>query len=476
MLAANSNVLVELGATEKSPARSPTRTYTPLEVASPSKTANLIQTTHHDENVVTIQAADPLLTSNIAPATGNEQVEVITIESSTVASTTEEVEPESPIIDILNESPPTPENPVSPILAGITMMNMDPPDNSTANTTNADPILPSDLQISSPKLTQFLLLSQQGTSTRQGAKKPEFPTDLEEGDFDITMDTTPIENQGDDQPGPSVPNISLTRNELLVISNVLGRVPTSFLGEENTLTGPEISVSVVDNPPNPPQRVNPSMENNLPGDSYVYQEQTETDLNDEPVVRNKRQRPRYSLKGSMLRKHPVLNFSATRPIDREKTPHKWWCRVCRLELSLMSRGVLEVLAHYKTDSHLVREHRIRMDTPGMPLYDKNGHELQGIALSEAKKVAKETYPIVPQLDSYRLLVGQDSLPKFGAEKSPMETVISQICLLEIGLRRGGDLSCLSDIFEEVNRFSSEGGPTVAFDWSPHRLFVSIFRI
>ena len=157
MLAANSNVLVELGATEKSPARSPTRTYTPLEVASPSKTANLIQTTVHDENVATIQTADPLLASNIAPATGNEQVEVITIESSTVASTIEEVEPESPIIDILNESPPTPENPVSPILTGITMMNMDPPDNSTANTTNADPILPSDLQISSPKLTQFLL-------------------------------------------------------------------------------------------------------------------------------------------------------------------------------------------------------------------------------------------------------------------------------------------------------------------------------
>ena len=109
----------------------------------------------------------------------------------------------------------------------------------------------------------------------------------------------------------------------------------------------------------------------------------------------------------------------------------------------------------------------------MPLYDKNGHELQGLALSEAKKVAKETYLIVPQFDPYRLLVGQDSLPKFGAEKSPMETVISQICLLEIGLRRGMDVFCLSDIFEEVNRFSSEGGHTSTFDWSPHRLFVGI---
>ena len=139
----------------------------------------------------------------------------------------------------------------------------------------------------------------------------------------------------------------------------------------------------------------------------------------------------------------------------------------------MSRGILEVLAHYKTDSHLIKKHGIRVDTPGVPLYDKNGCELQEIAVSEAKKMAKETYPIVPQLDPYLLLVGQDSLPKFGAEKSPMETVISQLSLLEIGLRGGGDVSRLSDIFWEVNRFFSEGGHLIAFDWSPHRLFVSI---
>ena len=70
-----------------------------------------------------------------------------------------------------------------------------------------------------------------------------------------------------------------------------------------------------------------------------------------------------------------------------------------------------------------------------------------MALSVAKNVSKATYSYVPQLDSYGLLVGQDSVPEFGAEKSPVETVSSQICLLEIGLRRGGDIFCLSDIFE-----------------------------
>ena len=87
------------------------------------------------------------------------------------------------------------------------------------------------------------------------------------------------------------------------------------------------------------------------------------------------------------------------------------------------------MAHYKTESHLVSEHRIRMETPGMALYDKDECELQGLALAGAKEIARDTYPIAPQLDCYRLLVGQNSLPHFGIDKSPTETVSSQVCII-----------------------------------------------
>ena len=40
-----------------------------------------------------------------------------------------------------------------------------------------------------------------------------------------------------------------------------------------------------------------------------------------PVTGEKRRRPKYSLKRSMLRKHPVLKFSATGPLDRELSPY-----------------------------------------------------------------------------------------------------------------------------------------------------------
>ena len=49
-------------------------------------------------------------------------------------------------------------------------------------------------------------------------------------------------------------------------------------------------------------------------------------------------------------------------------------------------------------------------TTGMSLYDKDECDIQGLTLQNAKKVAKDTYPIAPQLDTCRLLVDKDVLP------------------------------------------------------------------
>ena len=176
MLVANSNVLVELGATEKSPARSPTRIYTPLVVASPTTIADFAQSTGPAQATDSAQAANSAQVPNSTQDADSGQVEEITIDSSTIASVTEEIDPDSPVIDILAESPATPDNPVTPILTGITMMSMDVPTSTDPGAPSGDPILLSDLQIPSPRLTQFLLLSQQGTSPQRSEKETDPPT------------------------------------------------------------------------------------------------------------------------------------------------------------------------------------------------------------------------------------------------------------------------------------------------------------
>ena len=113
---------------------------------------------------------------------------------------------------------------------------------------------------------------------------------------------------------------------------------------------------------------------------------------------------KYCLKTLVIHKLPVLKFFDTGPIDRQKKPYKSWCRVCRIELSLMSKGVLELLSHFKTDSQLAKEFPIGMKIPGKPLHDRFWKPFIGNALLEPKKVAKETYPIASPLDACRLLV------------------------------------------------------------------------
>ena len=106
----------------------------------------------------------------------------------------------------------------------------------------------------------------------------------------------------------------------------------------------------------------------------------------------------------------------------------------------MSRGVLELLSRFRIDSHLVKEHRIRLEISMVPLYDRSEKAVAGSALQEVKRVAKETYPIAPQLDA---------------------------CRLRYGLRHGGNGHPRSNV--EVTGDCQES----IFSWKQDCLFVSI---
>ena len=269
------------------------------------------------------------------------------------------------------------------------------------------------------------------------------------------------------------PVLNVTRQEVTFLANFLGRIPGDFLTGGGTEPNQALSLAIVDNVMDTAPQTTSSQEDQ-PGTSLTgtfYPEEQEP----APLISGKRRRPRYSLTVSMLKKHPVLKFAATGPLDASKTPYKWWCRVCRTELSLMSRGPLEIVSHYRSDTHLIREHRIRMEIPGMPLFDKDEKEILGIELQNARRVAKETHPIAHQLDGRHPLVGQSVVPAPNFDSSPTEKVLFQISIIEYGLRHGGSMECLTGIYEELARLT----PTDQFpsqNWSPQRLFVSIIPL
>ena len=108
----------------------------------------------------------------------------------------------------------------------------------------------------------------------------------------------------------------------------------------------------------------------------------------------------------------------------------------------------------------------------MPLFDKDEKEMLGVTLEDAKKRARDMYPISPQFDSLRPFVGQESVPNFSAAASHTEKLFSQISFLEFGLRHGGSVSSLTGMYEELVRLTSRDQLSVQ-NWSQERLFVSI---
>ena len=72
----------------------------------------------------------------------------------------------------------------------------------------------------------------------------------------------------------------------------------------------------------------------------------------------------------------------------------------------MTKGPIEILHHYRTDAHLVKAHRIRMETTGLPLNDKNCNEVTSMALKYGKDRAKWEYFIAPKLGNFYLRAGQ----------------------------------------------------------------------
>ena len=348
----------------------------------------------------------------------------------------------------------------------------------------------------SPRFTEFINMVRGATTSSPKLDRPDIdqphtsskgnpPTDLAEGENRGRNEELPESNE--DIPDASqardlveseeetVQQVTVTRQEVLALSSVLDKIPKTALVRGDRNVPENITLTVVGQAQNSPvQDVQSTSQGETtehpPDDLRPHSSSEEL-----PLARGKRRRPKYSLTSAMLKKHPVVQYFATGPLDRNKNPYKWWCRVCKIELSLMSRGVLELLSHYETEAHLTKEHRIRLETPGLPLFDQEENELRGIGLQEAKRRAREAHPIAPQLDGCRLLVGQERLPEFSSVTSPSESVLAQICILENGFRHGGHINVLLGLWEDITRLSPGSTAQITtHNWSQHRIYVSTF--
>ena len=218
----------------------------------------------------------------------------------------------------------------------------------------------------STRFTEFMKMVQGDTTSSPKLNKPDVyqplnssagenpitnPTEEENKEDNVELldsnesnpNTSPVGDCIDSEAEP-VQLVTVTRQEVLALSSVLDNIPRTALVRGDLEVSDNITLTVVGQVENPPVQ---DMQSTSQGESTEHPPvglRPQSSSEEFPLARGKKRRPKFSLTTAMLNKHPVVPYFATGPLDRSKNPYKWWCRVCKIELSLMSRGVLELLS------------------------------------------------------------------------------------------------------------------------------------
>ena len=51
----------------------------------------------------------------------------------------------------------------------------------------------------------------------------------------------------------------------------------------------------------------------------------------------------------------------TGPLDPEHNKHKFYCQICKTNVSIFSKGTREIMRHFQCESHFRKDHRRRFE-------------------------------------------------------------------------------------------------------------------
>ena len=71
----------------------------------------------------------------------------------------------------------------------------------------------------------------------------------------------------------------------------------------------------------------------------------------------------------------VGRFFVTGPTDVATKPSHFYCRICRNDVSVLTRGHHEIWRHSQGSKHFPRDQRLRLETPGWEVLDYEGNTM-----------------------------------------------------------------------------------------------------
>ena len=147
-------------------------------------------------------------------------------------------------------------------------------------------------------------------------------------------------------------------------------------------------------------------------------------------------------------------FFVTGPSDAANMPSHFYCRVCRKNVSVLTRGHHEVLRHFQGSRHFTRDQRLRLETPGWRVLDFHGNLMSEDELKRQKEKIRKCPLVVRDREhpfAEHLIVHEAGVV------DPQLPILTKVSCLVDALKMGGcrwtDREAVGAVF--ANRRASE---------------------
>ena len=170
----------------------------------------------------------------------------------------------------------------------------------------------------------------------------------------------------------------------------------------------------------------------------------------------------------------------TGPLDPVHNKYKFYCMLCKTNVSIYSKGAREILRHYKTEGHLRRDQKWRFihlqetdSTTGLVTHQvrgKDGYVLTPLELEREKPHFIDA-PLVDAGDHFPFY--EEYLASLGGITNPDDLRLTTlISLIGSFVPYDGNLTLLQSLWTRVGSFTNHQALFSSFDWSSASLTVS----
>ena len=171
----------------------------------------------------------------------------------------------------------------------------------------------------------------------------------------------------------------------------------------------------------------------------------------------------------------------TGPLDPEHNKHKFYCQICKTNVSIFSKGAREIVRHFQCESHFRKDQRWRYEhlrkkdkVTGRIVHEvrgKKGQLLTPLELEKEKPFFMQV-PLVETGSSNPFY--EDHMAGLGSIAGQEEIRLCvQISMVALFASRCGNLNVLESLWSQIGTVTNHQSLFSPYDWGSSKLTVSI---